>query len=109
MRHIQLAESADLAVIAPASADVIAKIAGGIADDMLTSVMLALRDKPVIICPAMNTHMYENPITQRNLSFLREYGYHIVEPREAKLACGTGGKGALAENDVILNSIRKLL
>lgn len=109
VRHIQLAESADIAVIAPASADVIAKIAGGIADDMLTSVMLAFRDKPVVICPAMNTHMYENPITQRNISILKEYGCHIVEPREARLACGTVGKGALAENDIILSAVRELL
>lgn len=109
VKHISLAENADIVVIAPASADVIAKIAAGMADDMLTSVLLAVRNKPVIICPAMNTNMYENPITQRNISILREYGYHIVEPREARLACGAVGKGALAENDVILKKIRELL
>ena len=72
IQHISLANKADLALIAPASADFIAKAAAGIADDMLTTVILAIRNKPVIVCPAMNTAMYENPITQRNINTLRE-------------------------------------
>ncbi len=109
VEHISLAQRADLAVIAPASANIIAKLAGGIADDMLSSVMLAYSTKPAIICPAMNTDMYENPITQRNIGILREYGYGIVEPREGRLACGSVGKGALAETETILNAIREAL
>ena len=109
IEHIYLAQKADLALIAPASANFIAKAAAGIADDMLTTVILALRNKPIIVCPAMNTAMYENPITQRNISLLRQYGFNFVEPREAMLACGTVGRGALAENEVILEAIRKLL
>ncbi len=109
VEHISLAQKADLFVAAPASADFIAKAVAGIADDMLTTVLLAFRDKPVLIAPAMNTAMYENPITQRNISLLRQYGFNFVEPREAMLACGTVGRGALAENEVILEAIRKLL
>lgn len=105
VEHISLAQKADIAVIAPASADFIAKAAAGIADDMLTTVILALKDKPIIICPAMNTAMYENPITQRNICTLKEYGFHFVEPRKAMLACGVVGQGALAEVDVILDYV----
>ena len=109
IQHISLANKADLALIAPASADFIAKAAAGIADDMLTTVILAIRNKPVIVCPAMNTAMYENPITQRNINTLREFGFIFIEPREAMLACKCIGKGALAENEVILDSVRKML
>ena len=109
VEHISLAQKADIFVAAPASADFIAKAAAGIADDMLTTVLLAFQNKPVLIAPAMNTAMYENPITQRNISTLKQIGFNFVEPREAMLACGTVGKGALAENDVILDAIRKLL
>ncbi len=107
--HIALAEKADIAVIAPASANFLAKAAAGIADDMLTTTFLALQDKPILICPAMNTHMYENPVTQRNIRILKELGYHFAEPRSARLACGTVGQGALAETDVILDMVRNLL
>lgn len=101
--HIALAQKADLVLIAPASADFIAKAAAGIADDMLTTVMLPLKkETPVIICPAMNTYMYDNPLTQRNLRTLADLGYKIVEPREAMLACGVTGRGALAETNTIL-------
>ncbi len=109
IQHISLARKADLALIAPASADFIAKAAAGIADDMLTTVILAIKNKPIVVCPAMNTDMYENPITQRNINTLKEFGFYFVEPREAMLACNSIGKGALAENDVILDSVRKLL
>lgn len=109
IRHISLAQRADLVLIAPASADFIAKAAAGIADDMLTTVILAIKDKPIIVCPAMNTAMYENPITQRNINTLKEFGFHFVEPREAMLACNCVGRGALASNDVILERARELL
>ncbi len=109
VEHISLAEQADLVVVAPASADFIAKAAAGIADDMLTSVLLAAADKPKLICPAMNTKMYENPITQRNLRQLENYGFYIAEPREARLACGAVGRGALASLDEILSQISLLL
>jgi phosphopantothenoylcysteine decarboxylase/phosphopantothenoylcysteine decarboxylase/phosphopantothenate--cysteine ligase len=109
LRHISLAQKADLALIAPASANIIGKLAAGIADDMLSTVIMALRDKPVIICPAMNTAMYENPITQDNIKKLAGYGYHFIEPREARLACGDLGRGALADVAAIISGVRKLL
>ena len=107
--HIRLAEEADLMVICPASADFIAKAAAGIADDMLTTTYLAYVNKPIIVCPAMNTNMYENPATQKNLEILRERGVNIVEPKVAHLACGTTGKGALADPDVIHEAIAEFI
>ncbi len=104
VEHISLAEKADLFLIAPASANFLAKAASGIADDMLTSTFLAYRDKPVLIAPAMNTNMYENPVTQRNIGILRQLGFEMIEPRSAMLACGVVGKGALADVDVIVNA-----
>ncbi len=109
VEHIALATRADIMLIAPASADIIAKIACGIADSMLTSVVLALKSTPVIVCPAMNTAMYENTVTQRNINTLREFGFDIVEPREAMLACGTKGKGALADVDTIIEAVHKYM
>ncbi len=106
VEHISLAQKADIAVIAPATANFIAKAAAGIADDMLTTVILALKNKPVIVCPAMNTAMYENKVTQRNIHILKELGFQFVEPREAMLACGVVGRGALAETDLILQAVR---
>lgn len=105
--HIRLAEEADLMVICPASADFIAKAANGFADDMLTTTYLAYVNKPIIVCPAMNTNMYENPATQRNIEILKERGVIIVEPKVAHLACGTTGRGALADVDVIHDAILK--
>ncbi len=107
--HIRLAEEADLMVICPASADFIAKAAAGIADDMLTTTYLAYVNKPIIVCPAMNTNMYENPATRKNLEILRERGVNIVEPKVAHLACGTTGKGALADLDVIHDAIAEFI
>lgn len=109
VKHISLAKKADLFLVAPASADVIGKLANGIADDMLTSVALALRGIPRLIAPAMNTNMYENPILQDNLEKLRKYGFEIIEPKEALLACGDLGKGALADVDVIVRAAEKYL
>ena len=106
VRHISLAQKADCLVVAPATANIIGKIASGIADDMLTTVIMAIKDKPVILCPAMNTAMYENVITQDNISKLEGYGYRFVEPKESRLACGDLGKGALADVDVIVRFIK---
>ena len=106
--HIQLADAADAIVIAPATANVIGKIANGIGDDVLTTVLLATR-APVVIAPAMNVNMYENPIVQGNLSRLRAAGFHIVEPGEGFLACGWEGKGRLADLDVLLAAIERSL
>jgi len=94
VEHISLAKAADLCMVAPASADIIGKIANGIADDMASTTIMAVKC-PRIIAPAMNTAMYENPIVQDNLKKLRDYGYEIVEPAEGLLACGDSGKGKL--------------
>ena len=106
--HIQLADAADAIVIAPATANVIGKIANGIGDDVLTTVLLATR-APVVIAPAMNVNMYENPIVQGNIDRLRSSGFHIVEPGEGFLACGWEGKGRLADLDVLLAEIERAL
>ena len=97
VQHISLAKQADLMLIAPATANFIAKAAAGIADDMLTTVLTAFINKP------------ENPITQRNIETLKDLGFTFVEPREAMLACGDLGKGALASNDVILEAVYEFL
>ncbi len=99
--HISLASQADLVLIAPATANVLAKLANGLADDMLTTTVLACRC-PKIAAPAMNTGMYENPVTQDNLDKLRRYGWEIVEPASGHLACGTEGKGRMPEPEELL-------
>lgn len=106
--HITLAKKADLFVIAPASADIIAKVAHGIADDMLTTTFLAATC-PKLIVPAMNTHMLENPITQDNLEKCRSYGMEILESGVGYLACGDSGKGRLPEPNEIEDKIKDLL
>lgn len=106
--HINLADSADLFVIAPATANVIGKIAAGIADDLLTTVLMATQ-APVLIVPAMNIHMYENPILQENIRKLRRVGYHVLEPAQGYLACGYEGKGRLPAPEEIREAIRRLL
>lgn len=106
--HINLADSADLFVIAPATANIIGKVAAGIADDLLTTVLMATR-APVLMAPAMNVHMYGNPLLQENLRKLRRVGYHILEPAEGYLACGYEGKGRLPDPETILGAIQGLL
>lgn len=108
VKHIELAKKADLFVIVPATANIIAKIAHGISDDMLTSTFLAATCKK-LICPAMNTHMYENPITQDNIKLCQHYGMEFVEPAVGHLACGDEGKGKLASVDTILEAIEQAL
>ncbi len=102
--HIALAKRADLVLIAPASADVLAKLANGIADDLLTSAVLAATCKK-LVAPAMNTHMFENPATQRNLAQLRADGFGIVEPGRGHLACGEDGKGRLADEEELIAAV----
>jgi phosphopantothenoylcysteine decarboxylase / phosphopantothenate---cysteine ligase len=105
--HINLADSADLFVIAPATANIIGKIAGGIADDLLTTMLMATR-APVLIAPAMNIHMYTNPILQENLRKLRRFGYCLMEPAVGYLACGYEGKGRLPDPENILEEVQAL-
>ena len=110
VKHIDLAGNVDLVLIAPATANVIGKIAGGIADDLLTAVVIAAyKQAPIYIAPAMNTNMYENPIVQENIEKLRGLGYHFIEPKESHLACGTTGKGALADVDTIIDTVEGAL
>lgn len=101
VEHISVADRADFVLIAPATANVIAKLAHGLADDMLTTTVLACRCKKAI-APAMNTGMYENPVTQDNIETLRHYGWEIVDPAEGRLACGAEGKGRLPEPEDLL-------
>ncbi|HOW74007.1 MAG TPA: flavoprotein [Phycisphaerae bacterium] len=103
-QHLSLTELADLLLVAPATADLIGKFAAGIGDDLVTTLMLGRRC-PALLAPAMNTRMWENPIVQRNVTSLREWGYAFVEPGEGWLACGTTGTGRMAEPDTILDAV----
>ncbi len=104
VEHIALADRTDLVIIAPATANVCAKLAHGLADDMLTTSVLACRC-PKLIAPAMNTNMYENPVTKDNLDILRHYGWEVIEPASGRLACGAVGKGKLPEPEDLLQHI----
>lgn len=104
--HVSLTDKADVMLIAPASANIIGKIAGGIADDMLSTTVMAC-NKPVIIAPAMNTKMYENKILQDNLKKLRSFGYEIIEPACGHLACGTSGAGKMPSEEVLIAHIER--
>ncbi len=104
VEHISLAERTDLLIIAPATANICAKLAHGLADDMLTTTALACRC-PKLIAPAMNTHMYENQVTQDNLALLRRYNWEVIEPASGRLACGAVGKGKLPEPELLLEHI----
>lgn len=108
IQHIALADMAQLVVVAPATANLIAKMAHGLADDMLSTTVLAVRC-PLVVCPAMNVNMYSHPATQRNVEVLRERGVWVVEPEEGELACGWEGKGRLAEPEAILETIKAAL
>lgn len=104
IEHISLAQRADLFVIAPATANIIGKLANGIADDMLSTTVMATK-VPVLIAPAMNTNMYNNPIVQRNIELLKSYGYHFIDTAEGRLACGDVGLGKLADVEKIIDMI----
>lgn len=108
IEHIALAERADAVVVAPATANVMAKLAAGIADDMLCCAILATR-APIILAPAMNVHMWENTVTQKNLDALRARGFRTVEPGYGALACGGVGRGRLADLEDIMTAIRQVL
>lgn len=104
VEHISLAQRTDLVIIAPATANICAKLAHGLADDMLTTTVLACRC-PKLIAPAMNTNMYENPVTQDNLETLRRYGWEVIAPASGRLACGAVGPGKLPEPETLLQYV----
>ena len=108
VEHISLAHRADLVLIAPATANVCAKAAHGLADDMLTTTVLACKC-PKLIAPAMNTNMYDNPVTQDNLALLRRYGWEVIEPAAGRLACGDVGKGKMPEPEDLLQHVLRHL
>ena len=104
IRHISLAEAADIMVIAPATANIIGKIANGIADDMVSTTVMACK-APKIIAPAMNTNMYENPIVKSNIKKLEEFGYEVLATGYGRLACGAVGYGRLLPADEIIDAV----
>ena len=104
VEHVSLAKKADAIIVAPATANIIAKLAHGIADDMLTTTILA-SSAPKLIAPAMNTGMYENPVTQDNLTLLEKYGMTVIEPASGRLACGDTGAGKMPEPELLLEYI----
>ncbi len=104
VEHVALADRADLVLIAPATANILAKLAHGIADDMLSTTVLACNCKK-IAAPAMNTKMYDNPVTQDNLNTLRHYGWEVIEPATGRLACGAVGRGKMPEPEALLESV----
>ncbi|MDQ0203808.1 bifunctional phosphopantothenoylcysteine decarboxylase/phosphopantothenate--cysteine ligase CoaBC [Pectinatus haikarae] len=106
VEHIALAQKADIALIAPATADIIGKLTAGIADDMLSTTLMATT-APIFLSPAMNTNMYKNPVLQRNLHALSALGHHIITPASGRLACGTDGIGRLPEPSEIVDAIAK--
>lgn len=108
VEHVSLAKKADIVMVAPASANVIGKLAGGIADDMLTTTILACKCKK-FISPAMNTNMFENPIVQDNLQKLQNYGFEVIQPASGYLACGDTGAGKMPEPEVLLSYILREL
>ena len=107
-KHVALADWAEVILVAPATADILGKVASGIADDLLSTVIMSA-DVPVIFAPAMNSRMWTNPIVTANVERLREFGYRFVEPEEGYLACGTSGVGRLADPKQILSALAELL
>ncbi len=106
--HISLADKANLVLVAPASADFIAKVACGICDELLQTVVCATK-APVVFAPSMNVHMWENPITKENVKKLKKLGYHFIEPAMGDLACGYQGKGRLPEPADIMKVLERIL
>jgi len=105
MPHLGLAEAADLIVVAPATANILGKLAGGIADDLVSTLLLAA-DSPVVLVPAMNTRMWQHPAVRRNVAWLREAGFILVGPEEGRLACGTVGPGRMVDPQRLLEAIQ---
>jgi phosphopantothenoylcysteine decarboxylase/phosphopantothenate--cysteine ligase len=108
IRHIDWAENADAVVIAPATANIVGKLANGIADDALTTFVLACTC-PILVCPSMNTNMYENHIVQENLKHLGQIGYHVLEPDSGELACGTTGPGRMPDPETIFEHLAHIM
>ena len=109
-QHISLTEAADLTIVAPATADILAKMAGGIADDLISTLALSANGAcPILVAPAMNSRMWDAPATQRNVAQLIEWGVRVVGPGEGNLACGTVGLGRMAEPDEILTAAIEIL
>jgi len=106
--HLSLTERADLFLVAPATANLIGKFSSGIADDLVSTLMTA-RDCPALLASAMNARMWENPVVQRNVATLRELGFGFVGPEEGRLACGTIGRGRMAEPETIIEAVAKML
>jgi phosphopantothenoylcysteine decarboxylase/phosphopantothenate--cysteine ligase len=106
--HISLAEWADIVVVAPATANIIGKFANGVCDDLLSTVLCACWDKPMLIAPAMNSRMWENPAVQRNVRALKQTGIEITGPDVGRLACGDEGTGRMSEPGRILEAIEKI-
>jgi len=106
IEHVSLAMKADLVLVAPATANIIGKIASGICDDLLTCIICATK-VPVLIAPAMNENMYKNKIVQENIKKLKSFGYKFIEPRIGRLACGKVGIGCLAEVEDIIKEVKK--
>lgn len=110
VNHIERGKETDLFIVAPATANTIAKLAYGFADNMVTSTALALPDNiPKLLAPAMNTKMFTHPSTQTNLKTLESYGYEIISPKKSLLACGDFGSGALADLEIIIERIKETL
>ena len=110
VNHIERGKETDLFIVVPATANTIAKLAHGFADNMVTSTALALPSHiPKLLAPAMNTKMYDHPATQTNLKTIETYGYKLISPKESLLACGDYGRGALADLDIILERIKETL
>ena len=107
--HISLKDWGDVMVVAPATANIIGKMASGIGDDALSTLLLSFARKPILLAPAMNTQMWENPAVQRNIAFLRSVGVDIVEPAVGELACGTSGAGRMAEPEEIFECVNALM
>jgi phosphopantothenoylcysteine decarboxylase/phosphopantothenate--cysteine ligase len=108
IQHLKRSEIADLIVVAPATANILGKLAGGIADDLVSTLLLGA-DAPVMLAPAMNTRMWQHPATQRNVAFLRENGYMLVGPEEGWQACRMVGPGRMSEPETLLAEIKKRL
>jgi len=108
IEHISLADKADLVLIAPATANIIGKLSGGIYDDLLTCTVSATK-APVVICPAMNENMYLNKVVQKNIKELKDAGFNFVGPRKGNLACGKIGIGCLASVEEIVKGVKKIL
>jgi phosphopantothenoylcysteine synthetase/decarboxylase len=106
--HISLSLDSDIVVVAPATANIIGKVASGICDDLLSTVLCACWSKPVLLAPAMNDNMWNNPAVQKNVAILKEMGIRMTGPQKGRLACGTDGIGRMTEPDEILKEIEKI-